>query len=209
MNALRTLLTGLILVAASGAQATTASAPPGAAPPSAAPGAAAPAQWRTYDILVVLRNLPRTYSCDELWYKFRDVLLTLGARAYMTLTPYDCGYAGGGEARSPRVEAKFELPLLLHGSATRYAEISARNRTVRLAPGAPQSLKPEDCELVQQLEGTLLAGLPLRVDSASFTCTGSHASFLLSVEAPLAATAPAQGDRAAGATPQVTPHSRG
>jgi len=42
---------------------------------------AEPAQWRTYDLLLQFRDLPKTYSCDDLWYRFRDVLLTLGARA--------------------------------------------------------------------------------------------------------------------------------
>ena len=76
----------------------------------AARSAAVPAEWQTFDVLVDFENLPRTYSCGELWYRFRDVLLQLGARAYMTITPYDCGYLGGGAARSPHVEVKFQLP---------------------------------------------------------------------------------------------------
>jgi hypothetical protein len=107
----------------------------------AAAGAASaqPAEWRTYDLLVDFQALPQTYSCDELWYKFRDVLRQLGARAYMTLTPYDCGYAGGGEARSPHVEVEFQLPQPLQGTATPYAQLSVVNQPVRVAPGAPRS----------------------------------------------------------------------
>jgi len=45
----------------------------------------------------------------------RDVLLQLGARAYMTITPYGCGSIHSGEARSPRVELKFQLAEVLFG----------------------------------------------------------------------------------------------
>jgi hypothetical protein len=195
VNAARTLLTGLTLVAATGVQASTT---------SAASSMAVPAQWRTYDILVSFRDLPRTYSCDDLWYKFRDVLLQLGARAYMTLTPYDCGYVGGGEARSPSVEAKFELPQPLHGAATRYADVAARNDTVHFEPGSPPSLHAQDCELVKQLQGTLLAALPLRVSASAYHCRAAPASFALTLNAPIAARAP-RGQ--AGAAAVAIPHS--
>jgi hypothetical protein len=152
----------------------------------AAATSAQPAEWRTYDVLVDFQNLPRTYSCDELWYRFRDVLRSLGARAYMTVTPYDCGYIGGGEARSPHVEVKFQLPQPLQGAATRYAQLSVITRPVRLAPGAPRSLQASDCELVRQLQSTLLAALPLHVTVADFNCSSAHASFALSINAPLA-----------------------
>jgi len=179
MTRLRTLLGGLILAAAT--------AVPAAAATSPVP-AAGPAEWRTYDVLVSLRDLPRTYSCDELWYKFRDVLLQLGARAYMTLTPYDCGYVGGGEARSPSVEAKFALPWPLRGAARRYAEVTAVTRSVRLQPGTPRSLQAGDCELVRQLQGTLLAALPVHVTASDFSCKAPGASFALTVSASLVAS---------------------
>jgi hypothetical protein len=169
---------------------------------ASAPPAAVPAQWRTYDQLVQFHDLPKTYSCDELWYRFRDLLLTLGARAYMTITPYDCGYIGGGEARSPRVELKFQLPHLLRGEQTRYAEMSAVNRAVRLAPGTPHSLQAGDCELMKQLQDTLLAGLPVQVTAATFSCSGPGATFALTLEASMVAGArPRQGNAA------TTPHS--
>ena len=154
MSPARALLACLMACAAGAAHAAAAAS-------TTAP-AAVPAQWRTYDLLVQFQDLPKTYSCDDLWYRFRDVLLTLGARAYMTITPYDCGYVGGGEARSPRVELKFQLPRLLHGEDTRYAEMSAVKREVRLAPGTPHSVQAGDCELMKQLQDTLLPALPVR-----------------------------------------------
>jgi hypothetical protein len=189
---------------------TSASANPipgGAAPNYAAAGSvsAEPAEWRTYDLLLDFQDLPRTYSCDELWYKFRDVLRKLGARAYMTITPYDCGYLGGGEARSPHVEVKFQLPQPLQGAATRYAQISVIDQPVRLAPGAPRTLLPSDCEFVRQLQGTLLAALPLHVTVADFDCSAAPASFALTVDALLAARAASRHAQTVGAAPRPYP----
>ena len=150
-------------------------------PPTTTP---TPAQWRSYDVLVEFQALPRTYSCDELWYKVRDVLLELGARAYMTITPYDCGSTRGGEARSPRVEVKFQMPQTLSGSATRYAEITVSEQAIRLTAGEPSSLEAGDCELMRQMQNTLLAGLPVQISAAAFKCTAGANSFALTVEAP-------------------------
>ena len=157
MNSARALL--LLLVPATGVGQTVAT--------SAATATPTPAEWRSYDVLVDFRALPRTYSCDELWYKVRDVLLQLGARAYMTITPYDCGSTHG--TRSPRVEVKFQMPQTLSGSATRYAEITVSEQAVHLTAGEPSSLQAGDCELMRQMQGTLLAGLPVHVAAAAST----------------------------------------
>ncbi len=169
----------LLVPALAAAQALATSAAP--------PAMAAPAQWRSYDLLLEFRALPRTYSCDELWYKVRDVLLQLGARPYMTITPYHCGTTRGGEARSPSVEVKFQLLEPLPGAAARYADTTVREEAVRLAPGTPSSLKAGDCELMRQLRETLLTGVPLHVAAAAFSCTAAANSFALIVDAPTAA----------------------
>ena len=166
----------------------------------AARSAPVPAEWQTFDVLVDFENLPRTYSCDDLWYRFRDVLLQLGARAYMTITPYDCGYPGGGAARSPHVEVEFQLPRVLHGAATRYAQLSVVDASVRLAPGSPRSLDAHDCDLVTQLEGTLFAALPLQIERSDFHCSVSPPSFALTVDARVAAPAAGTSPAAAAAT---------
>jgi len=175
VRATKTLLLFLAVALAVATEALAATAP-----------AAAPAEWRSYAVLVDFTDLPRTYSCDDLWYKFRDVLLKLGARAYMTITPYRCGVRGGGEARSPQVEVKFQLPQPLHGDTVRYAQISAGDETIKLAPGSPRTLGPDDCELVRQMQQGLLAVLPVRVTSADFRCTGARESFALTLDAVIA-----------------------
>ena len=149
--------------------------------------AAQPAEWRSYDLLVQLQDLPHTYSCDDLWYKLRDVLLKLGARAYMTLTPYHCGVTGGGPATSPSLELKFQLPSVVSGQARRYAQISVVDETVHLAPGSPPSLSDRDCQLMRQLQGTLFAALPLHVTAANFSCTPPRSAFALNVQVPITA----------------------
>ncbi len=155
---------------------------------SAAPAATStPARWKSYYVLVEFQDLPRTYSCDELWYKVRDLLLRLGARPAMTITPYACGFLGGGEARSPRVEVKFQLPEPLAGSETRYADATVSEQAVRLAPGSPGSLHADDCELMRQLQQTLLAGLPVQITRSAFSCKPAANSFALTVDAPIAA----------------------
>lgn len=188
MKAARAPRLSLAVALAAATQALAAAAPAVAPAPAPVPASApAPAEWRSYAVLVDFMALPRTYSCDDLWYKFRDVLLKLGARAYMTITPYQCGVRGGGEARSPKVEVKFQLPQPLHGDAVRYAQISAGDETIKLAPGSPRSLGPDDCELVRQMQQGLLAALPVRVTSSDFRCTGARESFSLTLDAVIAA----------------------
>jgi hypothetical protein len=205
---MRPLLACLLLVPTAAVHAAASRDATAAAVP-AAPAAAAPAAWHSYGLLIDLQGLPKTYSCDDLWYKFHDLLLALGARAYMTITPYHCGAPGRGEERSPSVELEFQLPQPLTGSVARYASISAVTRTLHIAPGSPRSLGAGDCELVRQLEATLLPALPVHLTAASFDCspsaaTAEHGSFALTLEAaiaqpPVSAPAPAAA--------ALTPHS--
>ena len=142
------------------------------AAPQAAPARPAPSQpaaWQSYDLILDLQQLPRAYSCDELWYKLHDVLLALGARLHEIL-PYHCG---PGE-RSPSVHVRFELPAALQGAAVRWADVRAAERAVELAPGHPQRLGAQDCALVQQLRATLLASIPVRITDARFDCRGAQ-----------------------------------
>lgn len=152
-----------------------------------APGSGRPAQWRTYDLLIDLQQLPRSYSCTQLWYKLRDVLLELGARRYMLIEPYACAAPGKPAALSPRVHLKFQLPFALTGADTRYAQFTSLPKTIRLAPGAPASLQGDDCALMDQLRGALLTAIPVRVSSATFRCASPSPAFAITVAAAVAA----------------------
>jgi hypothetical protein len=113
----------------------------------------APAVWAPHQLIVDLHELPRHYSCDDLWYKFRGILLALGARQDMEILPYRC------EGNSPQVQLKFSTPRQVEAANTRWAELTAITRKVQIAPGSPDKLDSGDCELIAQVKASLLAYL--------------------------------------------------
>jgi hypothetical protein len=123
-----------------------------------------PAQWTQQDLIVSLHDLPRRYSCDDLWYKFRDVLLAIGARADYKILPYDCN------GPAPRVQLKFLLPREIGAAQQQWADLSVTRKTVRLQPGEPATLDASDCELVKQMKDLLLTALPVKVVGSELTC---------------------------------------
>lgn len=133
------------------------------------------AAWINRDIELNLQGLPRTYTCDELWYKFHAILLAIGAREYMSIEPYDCARKSTANERSPRVHLRFFTLRQVTGDQIRWANTRAVEKTVVLAPGTPDRLVPEDCALMQQLPGTLFAYLDLPVSSARFDCSAPSA----------------------------------
>ncbi len=130
-----------------------------------------PAVWRTYDLIVDLDKLPRTFTCDQLWYVFRGVLLRLGVPSdSVHILPYRCSRAPSGDQRSPRVQVSFRMPSILHGTAVRWAQLRAVSRTVTVRVGEPKRLQPSDCRLLRQIRETLLASLPVQVVSSHLHC---------------------------------------
>lgn len=171
---------------------------PAAAPPASdgshgGATAGQPALWRTYDMIVNLQNLPRTYTCDELWYEFHGILLQLGAWSYsINVLPYHCSPTPSGDMKSPDVQVHFQLPFFLQGPAAKNATAKAIERTIRLSPGEPRTLHPTDCELMQQISQTLLASLPVQVDQQHFDCAAAPrraAAFKVAVTLPVAVAA--------------------
>jgi hypothetical protein len=136
-----------------------------------------PASWRPYDLIVDLHDLPQRYSCDDLWYKFRDVLLAMGARPDIKILVYRCERGlPDGKARSPRAQLKFSMPELLTPSQSRWAQLQAVTTTIRLAPGHPASLLGGDCELLRQMKDGLLESVSQRVVSSNLACAASHSA---------------------------------
>ena len=135
-----------------------------------------PAQWRSHDIIVDLHSLPTRYTCDDLWYKFHDVLLALGARPDMKILTYRCGPQPGELANSPSVHLQFSLPELLDAGQARWADIDATTRNVQLTPGHPGSLRDSDCDLIRQIKDQLLAALPERVVSFQLACAAPRSA---------------------------------
>ena len=155
-------------------------------PGSAAPAAVGhPAQWTPHDLIVSFDHLPRIYSCDDLWYKFRDVLRAIGARPDIRILAYQCGANLGRVAYSPQVQLHFFIPQSLERSQVRWADVNAEPRTIRLEPGHPASIKPSDCELLRQMKDGLLAALPDRILNFNLACEApaTRRPFSVSVEA--------------------------
>jgi hypothetical protein len=138
----------------------------------AAGGAAHPgttaAEWMPHELIVALTDLPRAYSCNDLWYRFHDVLSAIGAREMRILT-YDCSDTAAHAHGSPQVELKFQLPGALTSANARFADVSANDSAVRFLPGSPRSLSGDDCELMRQMTAGLFGALGLHTD-AKFRC---------------------------------------
>jgi hypothetical protein len=138
-----------------------------AAGSAAQPGTTA-AEWMPHELIVGLTDLPRAYSCNDLWYRFHDVLSAIGAREMRILT-YDCSDTATHAHGSPQVELKFQLPGALTSANARFADLAANNSAVRFLPGSPRSLSADDCELMRQITAGLFGALGLHTD-AKFRC---------------------------------------
>jgi hypothetical protein len=164
----------------------------GAVPKSMVAGR--PALWRTYDMIVSLQNLPRTYTCNQLWYEFHGILLRLGAWPYsINILPYQCSPSPAGYLRSPDVEVRFQLPIFLP-DAVKSAPAEAIERTIRLSPGKPKTLQTSDCVLLQQIEQGLLTSVEgARVAGDHFDCSAPPpraANFDVTLSLPVAVKMP-------------------
>lgn len=157
------LLTALRLAALCAA----AMAPPALAATTDSHLAAGPAaQWRSWDLYVELHDLPRGYTCTELWYRFRDVLMAIGARQYPQIDAYHCDRTAASSSRSPSVQVQFQLPDPLAAAQARYADVAVERSTIRLGPGKLPSFTDADCELLKQIDEKLLVALPVHVVGA-------------------------------------------
>ena len=167
----------------------------GVAPAQGSVAAGKPALWRTYDMIVNLRNLPRTYTCDQLWYEFHGILLRLGAWPYsINIVPYHCSPSPGGYLKSPDVEIRFQLPFFLQGEAAKTAPARAIERTIRLSPGEPKTLQTSDCQLLQQIDATMLASILAHIDDENFDCSAGprrSANFSVTLSLPVVVKMPA------------------
>jgi hypothetical protein len=143
---------------------------------SAATSAATPtpvaqeAVWTVHDLTVHLNHLPKAYSCDDLWNKFHDVLLAIGARPDLTIVTFRCGPRLAQLAYSPEVRLHFSIPQPVSPTPDGWADVNVKPQTVRLEPGHPASLDATDCELLRQMKSSLLAALPNRIVGFRLAC---------------------------------------
>src|SRR5579864_3165528 len=164
------------LLAALGAGTTSLAAAAVAAPHAGAPTAQTPAQWRSFDLLLDLQNLPRAYTCRELWQRSDELLLALGARHYPQILVYHCGATPEESSRSPQVQLQFQLPQALSPSQSRYADVTVVRRTIVLSPRQLPSFTAADCGLLKQLSSELFPQTPVRVVGAPLECPAPGAA---------------------------------
>ena len=133
-----------------------------------------PALWRTYDMIVDLDNLPRTYTCDQLWYVFYDILARLKTPySSLNVLPYRCSRTPSGDLRSPRVQVQFQMPRVLRGKAVKWATLKAVRRRIVIGPGKPKRLTASDCQLLRQIRATLFESLPVKIVRSNLNCAAS------------------------------------
>jgi len=145
-----------------------------------------PAVWVSHMLVIDLSNLPKRYSCDELWYKFKAVLMTLGARPDMKILPYRCERGAGSNAYSPKVQLQFSIPRAVSGENARWADLQVSSESIRLQPGSPGRIDRQDCNLLNQIRTTLLPDLGATVIGFNLACQASqsaHSPFGLTVKA--------------------------
>lgn len=197
-----------VVSASAGVTTAAASAAPGAAAPGAvALGAATsgaattgagavPAYWAQHDEIDELQDLPAPYTCDDLYYKYRDVLLRVGARRGMKIYAYGCTRGGKPGDGTPRVDLTYAVPRELIGSAAGGAAFKATLSTLKLGPGEPESLTARDCALLNDMRQTVLSSIANSMDASNLQCDSTRASrhFSLVVQTLLPA--------AAGSSPQ-------
>jgi hypothetical protein len=131
-----------------------------------------PAMWQRRALIVRFHDLPKRYSCDDLWYKFRDVLERLGASSRMDILPDRCERSLGAAARSPRVRLEYFVPRQLERKNARNADLTAVVRTVRIEPGEPSSIDASDCALLRQMR----PALPGQIVGYRLQCRGPPAA---------------------------------
>lgn len=124
------------------------------------------AAWAAHDLRIDLHDLSRRYSCDDLWLKFHDVLLALGARPDLKILTERCD----GASRSPSVRLQFSTPELVKRTSTLGTAIDATVATIRLEPGHPASLDDADCELMRQIKDRLLTPMSQHIVSFNLAC---------------------------------------
>jgi hypothetical protein len=173
--------------------------------------AASPPQaavWMQHMVEVKLHDLPKNYSCYDLWYRFREVLEKIGARPDWKITTQGCVFSGDTQTRSPQVELEFYFPEGLPPAQAKWSDVKATRNTVVLEAGtAANSLDKSDCVLVRQIKDGLLPALPVQVLDARVDCASAGAKhpYRISVQTLIPVPAPG-GVPASASSPATATH---
>ncbi|MGA8707075.1 MAG: hypothetical protein WB646_08825 [Steroidobacteraceae bacterium] len=153
------------------------------AAPNADPDAPVTAYWAEHEEVDELGKLPRAYGCDDLFYKYRDILLKLGVRPGIKIYTYGCTRPGQPASGTTKVDLTYDLP---HPAPTGF---KAYHRSVTLTAGDPKSLTVDDCALLDDMRQTVIAAISNQVDAHGLDCGSGHhhKKFKLTVQTLVAA----------------------
>lgn len=135
-----------------------------------------PAYWAQHDEIDELDDLPHPYRCDDLYFKYRDVLLRLGAQPGMKIYAYGCSRAGRPASGTPRVDLTYAVPREMPVTGPHSVGLNAARATVKLAPGEPKSLTPDDCVLLNDMRQTVLSSFANSMNASSLHCSAARTS---------------------------------
>jgi hypothetical protein len=129
------------------------------------------AYWVAHDEIDYLDNLPpRTYSCDALYHKYRDVLLRLGARPDLTIYTYGCSGKKSAGAERPHVDLTYSVPAPVPPHFDSNSTLRGKYETIEISPGNPKVLSASDCALVNDMRQTVLSSFSRNIEVEGSLC---------------------------------------
>jgi hypothetical protein len=130
------------------------------------------AVWTPKKLSFTYMGFTARYSCDGLADKMKRVLLDLGARADLKLTPIGCSGGWGRPSPFPGVSATIQVlePLGDTSPAPDTKVIPAHWASVVVAPKGDPLNAAGDCELTEQIKQRILPLFSTRNVDYSSTC---------------------------------------
>jgi hypothetical protein len=130
------------------------------------------AVWTSKQLRFVYQGFTTKYSCDGLRDKVRAVLLKLGARKDLQVTPTPCSGSFGTPTPFPGVTIKMDVLETANGKEYDAASppVPARWKLVDLTRSRDPIDAAGDCELIEQVKARILPLFTTRDVSYSSTC---------------------------------------
>ncbi len=162
----------LLLSALPGWAGAQAAAAGGGALAPAAPQPPEAAVWAPREARFVFQGFTAHYSCDGLAHKVRKALLELGARPDLTVREMPCSSPLGRPDPFPGVTIQMQVlvPLDAKSAPPGAPPVPAHWQTVVLQLDRDPVSAAGDCELVEQIEHSLLPLFTTRNVAYSSTC---------------------------------------
>jgi hypothetical protein len=130
------------------------------------------ALWTAKKLQFTYMGFTARYSCDGLSDKVKKVLLELGARADLKVTPTGCSGGFGRPSRFPGVSATVQVlqPVGDQTPGPDTAVIATHWKNVVVAPKGEPLNAAGDCELTEQIKQRILPLFTTRNVDYSSTC---------------------------------------